>query len=273
MPANRKRAAAGKVAAAKRGRRAAANPIHNAPPPRLPSTRVNRGQHRRNLINNNDQHAGADDAHAARLAEAQEEETCLCDKEEQAAREEEEEQQQDAKLTATLARVAQLKAQKAERNAQQGTTATAVLPAIEGPQSQATMGSSALLIGEPQSQATVGSSAMVIRGPQSQNTVVLRQGENSLVSVELFERYPAIDKMHLKAIKKNTFKPINVVKLTTDLVLDRSKVKILAVGSDVALEAREEDAALGELKGLSHLICCFLIYMNILLHFTQNSLE
>lgn len=57
------------------------------------------------------------------------------------------------------------------------------------------------------------------------------------------------------------------------MVLDRNKIKILAVGSDVALEAREEDAALGELKGLSHLICCFLIYMNILLHFTPDALE
>lgn len=55
--------------------------------------------------------------------------------------------------------------------------------------------------------------------------------------------------------------------------MDRSKVKVLTVGSDVALEAREEDALSAELKGLPHLIRCFLIYMSILLHFTHNSLK
>ena len=57
------------------------------------------------------------------------------------------------------------------------------------------------------------------------------------------------------------------------MTLDRSKVKVLTVGSDVALEAREEDALSAELKGISHLIRCFLIYMGILLHFTHDSLE
>ena len=91
--------------------------------------------------------------------------------------------------------------------------------------------------------------------------------------VELFHRYLAIDKVHLKAIKENKFKPINLVKVTTEMTLDRSKVKVLTVGSDVALEAREEDALSAELKGISHLIRCFLIYMGILLHFTHDSLE
>ena len=58
-----------------------------------------------------------------------------------------------------------------------------------------------------------------------------------------------------------------------EMVLDRNKVKLLAVGSDVAVEAKEEDAVLGELKGLSYLIRCFLIYTNILVHFTQESLQ
>lgn len=94
-----------------------------------------------------------------------------------------------------------------------------------------------------------------------------------LVSVELFHRYPAIDEVHLKAIKENKFKPINLVKLTTEMTLDRSKVKVLTVGSDVASEARKEDALSAELKGIAHLIRCFLIYTGILLHFTHNSLE
>lgn len=192
-----------------------------------------------------------------RLIEAQEEETRLREEAERATEEEEETQQQDAELAATLVRVAQLKAQKADRDARRGTIALTSLPVIGGPQSQATVGP-ALVTGGPQSQTLLGST---------------RLGESSLVSVELFERYPAIDEVHLKAIKENTFKPINVVKLTTEMVLDRNKVKLLAVGSDVAVEAREEDAVLGELKGLSHLIRCFLIYTNILVHFTPESLQ
>lgn len=142
-------------------------------------------------------------------------------------------------MTNTLARVEQLKARKAERDAaHQGTSGSSGLP----------------------SQTTLGSATVW-------------QGEESLISVELSDRYPTIDESHFKAIKENKFKPINVVKLTTDFIMDRSKVKVISVGSDVALEAREEDALSGELKGLPHLIRCFLIYTSILLHFTHESLE
>lgn len=159
---------------------------------------------------------------------------------------------------AALARVDQLKAKKAEKDAQQNLTGFATLPPATGvPQP---IIASATGVAVPQlSQIMPGS--------------ILRQGESSLVSVELFKRYLAIDEIHFKAIKDNTFKPINVVKLTTNLVLERNKVKILAVGSDVAFKARKEDAVQGEVKGLSHLIRCFLIYMNILLYFTQQSMK
>lgn len=190
--------------------------------------------------------------------EAQAEETRFREEAEQAREEEKQQVQKETKLAAALARIEQLKAQKLERETRWSAMVPATPLTIERPQSQTTVGFTLTTEGA-QSQATIGSA--------------MQQGESSLVSVKLFEQYPAIDKAHLKAIKENTFKPINVVKLTTNMILDRSKVKILAVRSNVALKAQEEDAALGELKGLSHLICCFLIYMNILLHFTQNSLE
>ena len=69
------------------------------------------------------------------------------------------------------------------------------------------------------------------------------------------------------------FKPINVVKLTTKMVLDRKNIKLLAVGSDMAVEAKEKDAVLRKFKELLHLIHCFLIYINILVYFTQKSLR
>lgn len=61
--------------------------------------------------------------------------------------------------------------------------------------------------------------------------------------------------------------------MTTDFVMDWSKFDVISVDSDVALEAREEDALSGELNGLPHLIRCFLIYTSILLHTTQQSLR
>lgn len=101
----------------------------------------------------------------------------------------------------------------------------------------------------------------------------MRQGEKSLVSIELFERYLALYEICFKAIKEGTFKPINVIKLTTKMARDRNKVKLLAVRSKVAVKAKEEDALLRELKRLSHLIWCFLIYTNILVHFTPEPLQ
>lgn len=254
MPAHRKGFAAAKAAAAKKNCQIAVDP--RGAQPRLPSTRINRGQHSRNLTNGKEQQTGRDDARIACLAEIQEEKARLRAEKDLEAQEEGERLQQNAKLLAALARVDQLKARKAEKDARQNATGLATLPATGVPQPQTI----ALATGVPQSS-------------QAMLESISRQGESSLVSVELFKRYPAIDKIHFKAIKENTFKPINVVKLTINLVLERNKVKILAVGSDVAFEAREEDAVQGEVKGLSHLIRCFLIYMNILLHFTHQSMK
>lgn len=206
----------------------------------LPSTRTNRGQHRRNLLNNDNEQAETNNARAARLAEAQEEEACLIEEEEQATQEETA-AEEDEELATILAKVEQLKTKKAEREARQGTPRALTL------------------LGRQPTQTSLASVAW--------------QGEESLISIELSDRYPTIDESHFKAIKENKFKPINVVKLTTDFVMDRSKVKVISIGSDVALEARKEDALSGELKGLPHLIRCFLIYMSILLHFTHDSLQ
>lgn len=104
---------------------------------------------------------------------------------------------------------------------------------------------------------------------QSESFFVLKK----LVSVELFHWYLAINKVHLKAIKENKCKPINLIKLTIEITLDCSKVKVLMVGLDVALKTHKKDAFLAELKGVLHLIHCFLIYIGILLHFTHESLE
>lgn len=99
------------------------------------------------------------------------------------------------------------------------------------------------------------------------------QGKCSFVSVGLSKRYLAIDKTHFKTVKENSVKPIKIVKLSTEMPTDRGKIRVLSVGLDVALETQEEDTGSGELKGLAHLICCFLIHMSIMLPFAHDSLE
>ena len=235
MDANAANAAqAAKSAAARRGSRAG-NSIPS--PHSLANTRT-RG--RLNPENNNPP-TKASNTYAACLAAAQEEETRLQNEEQRAQEEEEIDEVADAKLRAILARVEQLKAAKAEREARQTRQGATALTTLGGPRS------------------------------------TLSQGKNSLtsvelVSVDLFNRYPAIDKVHFKAIKQNKLEPTNLVKLTTETTLDRNKVKVLTAGVDVALETREEDALLAS-KGAPHLIRCFLFYMSILLHFTHDSLE
>ncbi|MCJ1471187.1 hypothetical protein MMC07_009835 [Pseudocyphellaria aurata] len=143
MPANRNRSASpagsaptgSAVPVARRSRLRRANPI--GPPPRLSSTRISRGQNRRNMVDDTDHQAGANDAFIA-LREAQQEEACLRKEAEQAAEEEEDRARRDAKLVATLARVEELKAQKVERDARWGATTLSV---IGGPQSQTASGS------------------------------------------------------------------------------------------------------------------------------------
>ena len=243
MPAISKRAsaAAKKAAATRRAANLEAQTARTLPP------RAGRGQRRRALTNDDEERQGVTDAAGELLLQAQEEEARLIEEEAEAIRVAAEEEAQaaedDTELAATLARVEELKARKETRLGTRRPISTTL--AFRG--------------GMPSTQEPLSS---------------FWSGEMTpLVAPELSRRYPAIDETHFKAIKENKFRPINVVKLSTDVVLDRSKVKILTVGSDVALEAREEDAIANELKSVSHLIRCFILYMNILLHFTHNALE
>ena len=169
----------------------------------------------------------------------------------EAADQEEEILEDDSELMETLARVKQLETEKARREACRSTTRPLTTTTTFGELQPLTLARST-------QNLLLGVSSFV---------------SDTLASTELFDRYPAIDKVHLKAIKENKFKLINLVKLSTEMTLDRSKVKVLTAGSNVALEAREEDALFAELKGLPRLIRCFLIYMSILLHFTHISLK
>lgn len=51
---------------------------------------------------------------------------------------------------------------------------------------------------------------MMLQGESPLNSI-------DLVSAEWFQRYLAIDEVHFKAVEENKFKPINLVKLTTEM--------------------------------------------------------
>ena len=71
---------------------------------------------------------------------------------------------------------------------------------------------------------------------------------------DLAVQYPAINESLFKAISKNTPAPINILKLSTDYIPDREKMKVLKVSNALAVDALEEDALLSEVKGSSHLL-------------------
>ena len=139
----------------------------------------------------------------AQLDAALEEKKCLQKKADQDTQEDKiigdrtDSKTEKAELAAVFARVEQLRAQKAKRN--------------------------------------VYCNA-ILRQPHSETTRSVSQGESFFVSkelvlVELFSQYLAIDNVHLKAIKENKSKLINLFKLTTKMTLDRNKVKVLTVES------------------------------------------
>lgn len=80
--------------------------------------------------------------------------------------------------------------------------------------------------------------------------------------------YPAINKLLFKAIFKNTLTFINILKLSTNYTPDYKEIKILKISNTLTVNTFKEDAWLSNVKGSSHCFQYFLLYNNILLHFT-----
>lgn len=81
-------------------------------------------------------------------------------------------------------------------------------------------------------------------------------------------RYPAINVKHFKNIANNKFEVENIVKLTTDFSTVKTNKKYIRMG-EVDLQTRDDDAHAGDIKGIMQLVQCFLIYAQILLHFSN----
>lgn len=77
---------------------------------------------------------------------------------------------------------------------------------------------------------------------------------------------------HFKIIADNKFEPENICKLTTNFTNVKESKKYIQMG-EVNLQTREDDASPTDIKRILQLLSCFLIYVQILKHFTNPALK
>ena len=91
--------------------------------------------------------------------------------------------------------------------------------------------------------------------------------------VSLMNEYPTIKPIWIKQISENTFDPINITKLCTDIDGVQTNSRYVKLGEGLEIATREEDGSLKDIKGIVHLIRCLGVYWMILLHFAHPGLQ
>ena len=90
------------------------------------------------------------------------------------------------------------------------------------------------------------------------------EGEESHL-VPLMREYRSVDIQYIRNIKKNKFKPENIMKLSTSVRHTREAAKSLKIGtSGLEIEAKEEDCTTADGKGIIPLLQAFHVYTQIL---------
>ena len=90
------------------------------------------------------------------------------------------------------------------------------------------------------------------------------EGEESHL-VPLMREYRSVDIQYIRDIKKNKFKPENIMKLSTSVRRTREAAKSLKIGtSGLEIEAKEEDCTTADAKGIIPLLRAFHVYTQIL---------
>ena len=75
-------------------------------------------------------------------------------------------------------------------------------------------------------------------------------------------KYRSIDIQYIQDIKKNKFKPENIIKLSTSIRCTREAVKSLKIStSRLEIEAKEEDCTTADAKGIIPLLWAFYVYV------------
>lgn len=90
------------------------------------------------------------------------------------------------------------------------------------------------------------------------------EGEESHL-VPLMREYRLVDIQYIRDIKKNKFKPENIMKLSTSARRTREAAKSLKIGTKgLEIEATEEDCTTADAKGSIPLLRAFHVYTQIL---------
>jgi hypothetical protein len=76
---------------------------------------------------------------------------------------------------------------------------------------------------------------------------------------------------HFKSISKENFKSINVIKLCTDYEKILTKFKYIKMSNILEMKTYEDDAEKSDVKKVTHLMRCFLIYIQIILIFVDST--
>ena len=79
-------------------------------------------------------------------------------------------------------------------------------------------------------------------------------------------KYRSMDIQYIRDIKKNKFKPENIMKLSTSVKHTREAAKRLRIGSSrLEIEAKKEDCTTANAKGIIPLLRAFHVYAQILI--------
>lgn len=80
--------------------------------------------------------------------------------------------------------------------------------------------------------------------------------------VPLMREYQSMNIYYIWDIKKNTFKPKNIIKLNASVKRTRKATKNLKIGTNgLKIEVKEEDCTIADMKSIILLLQAFHIYM------------
>jgi hypothetical protein len=76
---------------------------------------------------------------------------------------------------------------------------------------------------------------------------------------------------HFKSILKENFKSINVIKFCTDYEKTLTRFKYIKMSNILKMKTYEDDAEKSDVKKITHLMRCFLIYIQIIFIFIDST--
>lgn len=85
--------------------------------------------------------------------------------------------------------------------------------------------------------------------------------------------FPTIHKKHFFNIFHNCLKPENILKLSPSFTSIKSYVKYVKIGKGFELATCKNNSVVTEAKSVTQLLRCFLLYDQIILHFTPITVQ